>query len=390
MTSDASIADLETPTLLLDVEKLDRNIARLGDRLTTLGTTIRPHIKTVKSAEIWRRALGEPGRVTVSTLKEAEHAFANGVGDILYAVAVSPNKLARAIALKREGADLTLTVDTLEAADAVARAGAAAGVDLPAVVEIDCDNRRAGVAPASGAARAIAARLSASDGAAFRGLMTHAGGSYGCRSPGEIRAVAAAERASVVDTAAMLAEAGIVCEMISVGSTPTAFFGDNFDGVTEVRAGVYMTMDLVMAGLGVCRIADIALSVLASVIGRQPDRGEILIDAGWMALSRDRGTADQAIDQGYGLVCDHAGSPISVDGAIVSGGGQLIVTGANQEHGIVTRRDGGPIDPDAFPIGRMLRVLPNHACATAAQFGEYVALDAVRNAIGHWPRENGW
>ncbi len=385
MMSTEGLAGLETPALLLSLRRLDRNITRLNTYLSGKGAGLRPHIKTVKCADVWRRAFSENSddqSVTVSTLLEAEHAFAEGVKNILYAVAIAPNKLPRAIALHAKGADLTVTVDCLAAAKAVANAGAAAGVDLPTVIEIDSDNHRAGVKPGSEDARVIAQFLDQSRGALFRGLMTHAGGSYDCRSTAAITAIAEKERRAVVDTAAMLAEAGTPCEMTSIGSTPTALFGDRFDGVSEVRAGVYMTMDLVMAGLGVCAIDDIALSVLTSVIGHQPDRQQILIDAGWMAMSRDRGTSDHAIDQGYGLVCDERGAPLD--------GGAFIVSGANQEHGIVSRRDGGPIDIDQFPIGTLLRVLPNHACATAAQFGDYIVLDDDDRPVDRWARFNGW
>ena len=167
--------------------------------------------------------------------------------------------------------------------------------------------------------------------------------------------------------------------MTSVGSTPTATFADSFEGVSEVRTGVYVFHDLVMAGLGVCSVDDIAISVLASVIGHQREKNWLITDAGWMAMSRDRGTQKQSIDQGYGLVCDIHGRPID----------DLIVVDANQEHGIVARRGGGPIDFSRFPIGSRLRILPNHACATAAQFGEYHVLRDGR-PIETWERFGGW
>lgn len=361
---------LETPALLLSLPRLDRNLARMKARLDGFGVPLRPHIKTAKSAEVFRPALEGAVGVTVSTLAEAEYAYANGVADILYAVGMAPGKIARAKALREKGSALTVTVDSVEAARAVAQAG------LAAVIEIDSDDHRAGVKPASAEALDVARAL----GPSFRGLMTHAGGSYDCRSLEAIRAMAERERRAVVDTAAMLREAGFPSAIVSVGSTPTATFGDSFDGVSEVRAGVYMFMDLVMAGLGVCAVDDIAISVLASVIGHQKERGEALIDAGWMALSRDRGTAAQAVDQGYGLVCD-------IDGKSF---GDLIVTGANQEHGVVARRDGSPLDTARFPIGAMLRILPNHACATAAQFDAYDVIDASGAVIARWPRMRGW
>jgi len=148
-----------------------------------------------------------------------------------------------------------------------------------------------------------------------------------------------------------------------------------------VRAGVYVFFDLFMAGVGVCGIDEIALSVLTTVIGHQADKGWAIVDAGWMAMSRDRGTQNQAIDQGYGLVCDLGGVALN----------DYIMTGANQEHGIIGRRDGTP-DPGVsarFPIGSVLRVLPNHACATGAQYPEYHALRAD-GTLQVWPRFSGW
>jgi D-serine deaminase-like pyridoxal phosphate-dependent protein len=130
----------------------------------------------------------------------------------------------------------------------------------------------------------------------------------------------------------------------------------------------------------VCEIDDIAISVLTEVIGHRADDGRLLVDAGWMALSRDRGTAGQAVDQGYGLVCDEAGQ--ALDG--------VIVTGTNQEHGIIGKRDGSSLNLDHFPVGTRLRILPNHACATAAQHDGYWIVDSPDQARRWLPRCRGW
>ncbi|MBY0421117.1 MAG: alanine racemase [Parvularculaceae bacterium] len=376
MASDLSA--LPTPSLLLSLPRFDRNIARMNTALAAKGVRLRPHIKTVKSKEAYARASGVG--VCVSTLREAEYAFAHGARDILYAVGIAPNRLERAMALIAAGADLTLAVDSLEAAAAVAEAAGAKNLVAPVVVEIDADDHRAGVKPRSGQALEIAKFLEARPGSSFRGLMTHAGASYDTPGAAAIRAMAERERRAVVETAAMLSEAGISSKIVSAGSTPTALFGESAEGLTELRAGVFMTMDLVMAGLGVCAVDDVALSVLASVIGLQPERGQILIDAGWMALSRDRGTEGQAIDYGYGAVCDLAGVPIA----------DYCVVGANQEHGIVARRGGGPVDFSRFAIGTLVRVLPNHACATAAQHDRYDVVDQGDRVVAEWPRFGGW
>jgi D-serine deaminase-like pyridoxal phosphate-dependent protein len=188
------------------------------------------------------------------------------------------------------------------------------------------------------------------------------------------------ERALSVRAAERLRAAGLRCPVVSVGSTPTALSARALDGVTEVRCGVYVFFDLFMTNVGVCAIDDIALSVLTTVVGHQSEKGWIIVDAGWMAMSRDRGTARQRHDYGYGIVCDLEGHPLKEN---------LVMIAANQEHGILAATNGRPISlENRFPIGTRLRILPNHACATGAQFSEYHA--ATDNGIETWRRFNGW
>ncbi|MFN3797658.1 MAG: alanine racemase, partial [Sphingobium yanoikuyae] len=283
----SSLDSLPTPCLVLDADRMDRNIARLRAHLDGLGVGMRPHLKTAKSVEVAQRLMPTAqGPATVSTLQEARRFAAAGVRDILYAVGISPAKLPEILALRAQGVDLAIVLDSVEQAEAVAAASRAAGTAIPALIEIDCDGHRSGVQPGDAARlRAIGAALA--QGGALRGVMTHAGGSYGARGDAELRACADAERDAVVAAARTLKEAGHDCPVISVGSTPTAHHATDLSGVTEVRAGVFVFFDLVMAGIGICSVDDIALSVLATVIGHQRDKGWILVDAGWMAMSRD-------------------------------------------------------------------------------------------------------
>ena len=175
-----------------------------------------------------------------------------------------------------------------------------------------------------------------------------------------------------------LRAAGIACATVSVGSTPTALSAKHLEGVTEVRAGVYVFFDLVMANVGVCASNDVALSVLTSVIGHQPDKGWVIVDAGWMAMSRDRGTSKQTHDYGYGLACALDGTPLE----------GCALVGANQEHGILAVESRDDL-ATRFPIGVKLRILPNHACATGAQYPEYHALASDGSTVA-WPRFHGW
>ena len=112
---------LETPCLVLERGKLERNIARMREHLAGLKVALRPHVKTAKSFDVARLALaGQPGGITVSTLKEAEQFFASGVTDILYAVGITPNKLDHVAALRKKGADVTVILDNAESARMVA------------------------------------------------------------------------------------------------------------------------------------------------------------------------------------------------------------------------------------------------------------------------------
>jgi D-serine deaminase-like pyridoxal phosphate-dependent protein len=310
MDKSDQLAALPTPSLVLDEAKMLANVARLRGRLEALGAPLRPHLKTAKSVEVARRVLaGGDGPATVSTLKEAEVFAAAGVRDILYAVGIAPQKLERVLAIRRGGCDLSIVLDSADQARAVVEACKASGDAIPTLIEIDSDGHRSGLRPGDPAIVEIG-RILHEGGAALRGVLTHAGGSYDVPDDEAKAAFAEQERAAAVACAEALRAAGLPCPVISVGSSPTAHFARDLTGVTEVRAGVFVFFDLVMAGLGVCSLDDIAISVLTTVIGHQREKGWIIVDAGWMAMSRDRGTTGQAVDQGYGLVCDASGQPL--------------------------------------------------------------------------------
>jgi len=249
-------------------------------------------------------------------------------------------------------------------------------VPIEVLIEIDSDGHRAGVAPGDPLLVEIGERL----GQSLAGVMTHAGASYDCRSRREFEAMAEQERSLTVQAAERLPAAGLPCPIVSVGSTPSIHYARSLEGVTEARVGVYAFGDLVQSELGTCEIEDIAIGVLASVIGHNRQHGRVLVDAGFLALSRDRGTADLPVDWGYGAVCDPVG------GAIID---DVTLSSTNQEHGIITARS-GEIHFDRFPVGSRLRILPNHACATAAAYDRYFVTDGDERIVTVWDRVNGW
>ncbi len=378
----ATIGDLVTPALLLDRAKLERNTRRLASRAEELGVVLRPHMKTAKSIEVAKIVFPDgPGPITVSTIAEAEYFASHGYRDITYAVGLSPASALRALELcARTGAEVKLLLDSTEQADALAAVREASGVVPSVLIELDCDDHRGGLKPDDPLLIEVADRVVAA-GAALAGVLAHAGESYGLNSQEALVKAAENERQATVRAAEILRAHGHACPIVSVGSTPTSHFAENLDGITELRAGVYMFFDLVQHGVGVCTLDDLALSVLATVIGTKPEKGWVLVDAGWMALSRDRGTANQTVDQGYGVVCDESGRVLD----------DVIVAEASQEHGILKIRKGSGKAMPELPVGTKVRILPNHACAMASQHEIYGVVDgADPEILARWPRIRGW
>ena len=376
-----NILDLPTPALVLDRYRLEANAARMRARVAQLGVTLRPHVKTSKSIDVLRILSGGADTgITVSTLAEADYFFGHGISDILYAVGIAPVKLPHVAQLISAGCALRVILDSVEAADAVQAFTRAEGIAIEALIEVDTDGKRAGVAADDDLLVEIGRRLDSAGRSLLAGVITHAGGSYSARTLGEFEEIAERERAGAVRAAERLRGAGFDCEMVSVGSTPTVHYARNLDGVTEARVGVYAFGDLVQAELGTCAMDDIAVSVLASVIGHSRSHGRVLIDAGFLALSRDRGTADFAVDWGYGAVCD------ATTGELIA---NVRVESTNQEHGIITGLS-GDLDWSRFPIGGRVRILPNHACATAAAYDRYFVTEGGPRILDVWERVNGW
>jgi D-serine deaminase-like pyridoxal phosphate-dependent protein len=361
--------DLPTPCLVLDRPILDRNLRVMASALTRLGVPLRPHMKTAKSIDVARMALqGQPGGITVSTLAEAEYFLGHGIVDMLYAVGITPQKLDKVIALNRSGAQIVVITDDPMMADIIA----AQTTPPRTLIEVDSGEERGGVHPSSDRLLELAARL----GACLAGVMTHAGHSYGGRSVREMEQIAMAERDAIVRAANRLRDAGHAVAIVSAGSSPTARHAENFNGVTEIRAGVYMFGDLFQAEIETHGLDSIAVTVLTSVIGHRP--GRVLVDAGGLALSKDRSTEAAPLDYGFGLALDINGRPSF---------GYSIVRKAYQEHGVI---EYDPTQPIELPVGGKLRIAPNHVCMTAAAHDRYFVVDGEQEVKAIWYRVNGW
>ncbi len=382
MIADSSgLATLETPRLLLDRTRLERNARRMRERCSALGVLLRPHLKTAKSVEVALLAGGgTPGPVTVSTLAEAEYLATAGWRDILYATAMAPAKAARAARIQRDtGTTLRLVVDSVDAASMLAAQASEYGASFGCLIEVDCGEHRSGAEPASAELVAIGEAIAASAPALrLDGVMTHAGHSYALDDVAGLQAMAEAERAAAVSSAELLWSHGHDCPVVSVGSTPTILYADHLRGVTEARAGIYLFWDLAQLSRGMCVEADIAVSVLATVIGHQRRGPSLVLDAGALALSKDLGANRLMPDAHYGWVCD---------AETLQRLGTLSVETVHQEHGTVPVPDEGWFK--RLPMGSTVRILPNHACLTCAPYRSYdvVAGGAV---VDRWHRTGGW
>lgn len=375
------LSEILTPAAIIDLDRLERNCARMLARARQLGVTLRPHLKTTKSIEVARLAT-ENGRgpVTVSTLNEIAYFGQAGFTDITYAVGISAAKIPALAELQRGfGLTINILADTVAAVQAAATTAAEADAHFPIFIEIDCGGGRGGVAWDGLELPAIAAAIDASTHLSLAGVLTHAGHSYGAHDVAEIERIAEDERFAAVSAAGRLRDAGFTVPAVSVGSTPTATFARSLDGVTEMRPGVYTFFDLDQAMLGVCAIEDIAVSVLTTVIGQNPRSNRLLIDAGGLALSKDLSASNLDPRFGYGLVCPaNGGEPLA----------GLRVAEVHQEHGFVAATGG---DQGQIAIGTQLRILPNHACMTAAPYDRYYVVrgndDRVRAV---WDKASGW
>ena len=368
---------IKTPSLLLDIGRVRRNAERMSERVRKFGASLRPHVKTHKCVEVARiQTEGHAGGIAVSTLAEARAFNARGFRDIAYAVPVEPGKFEEAIELARLCERFALITDDAQTPPLLDEAARRGGVVLDLFLKVDCGYHRCGVEPDSPEALEIPRLISEARALRFAGILTHAGHSYHARSREELQAIARHERDLMTEFAARLRADGLEVHAVSVGSTPTMTHVEHLEGVDEARPGNYIFFDAFQATLGSCAFDDCALTVLASVVHRDRARRKVVLDAGAVALSKDRGPAEFDPACGFGRVLDLEGNGMG-----------LRVGSLSQEHGEVSVEDGRLLD--ALGVGARVRVLANHSCLTAAQHSHYHVLEGGR-VVDRWEVLRGW
>ena len=354
-----SLADLQTPIPVVDLDRLHANLARMAEYTRAHGLALRPHVKTHKAPRVAREqlALGAVG-VTCATPRECE-VMGAVAGDVLLGYPpVGAPRLARLMALP-EHVRLTVAVDSAESVEALAHAARAArggaGREVGVYVEMDVGMRRVGV-PGVDDAIALARLVRQRAPLRWDGVTFYPGH---VREPVEQQG-AALERLSRDLDAALLAfrAAGLEPRVVSGGSTPAAWRMHEVAAVTEVRPGTYVYNDRTTAAIGACAWDDCALTVLATVVSTAVP-GQAVVDAGTKALGREpvRG----AEGEGWGALLDRP---------------EVVVSRMSEEHGILdlSRTDWRP------RVGEQVRIVPNHVCIVVHLNDEIVGVVGDRVA----------
>jgi D-serine deaminase-like pyridoxal phosphate-dependent protein len=334
-----TVEDLPTPAILVDLDVLERNIARQAERARAAGVRLRPHAKTHKCPEIARLQLaaGAAG-ISLAKTSEAEVFAAEGFDDIFIAYpVVGAGKAERLLALS-DRLRLAVGTDSVEGARALGRVFHAAGKSLDVLLKIDVGYHRIGVLPEN--ASKIARALVDLPGISLRGVFTHEGQVYQAETPAAVAAIGMHEGETLVSTAAALKGAGLSVAEISVGSTPSARHAMQVSGVTECRPGNYVFHDASQVALGTCAPEDCAMTVLATVVS-VPASDRAVLDAGSKTLSSD---VLRPRPDGHGLLL----------------GTRSRLRSLSEEHGVLRVEDG-----DSFRVGERVRILPNHACVVS-------------------------
>jgi D-serine deaminase-like pyridoxal phosphate-dependent protein len=352
-----SLEDLDTPSVVVDLEVLEANVGRMAERAREASVRLRPHAKTHKIPELGRvqLAAGAAG-ITVAKVGEAEVFAAAGFEDIFLAYPVVGAGKGRRLLALSDRLRLAVGADSLEGAASVGSAFHEAGRRVDVLLKVDCGYHRVGAAPERAAE--TARRLAELPGIALRGVFTHAGHAYHAGTREEVESIARAEGDVLVSAAEAIRAEGLAVTEVSVGSTPTARAAMTVGGVTECRPGNYVYHDASQVSLGTCAIADCAMTVLATVVS-VPAADRAVLDCGSKTLSSD-------------ALRPHAGG----HGWIL--GRKSRLDKLSEEHGVVRVEPG-----ETFRVGERVRVLPNHACVVS-NLHDRVVLARGERVEGEW------
>ncbi len=334
------VSELETPAVIVDLDVMDQNLSRMGDYCREHQLLLRPHTKTHKIPELAKRQIesGATG-ITVAKLGEAEVMLNAGITDILIAYPIVGAGKARRLAKIAEQADITVSLDSEEAARAISAAVSQQGVKVSVLAELDVGFARCGVTNEI-ELLTLARKINSLPGLEFKGVMFFPG-HFGVVP--EERAAMRLQVNELLDRVLdVFAREGVPLAIVSGGSTPAAYEGSLFRGVNEVRPGTYIFNDRNTVGVSAATLNDCALSVVVTVVSTSVP-GRAVIDGGSKTFSSDRYQAGDG--SGFGLVKeDHAAE----------------IERLSEEHGHLNIQH----SERRYRVGDRLSVIPNHVCPT--------------------------
>lgn len=354
------ISNIDTPALLLDLDKMEANIKDIANFANEVKVAVRPHIKTHKSVRIASKQI-EAGAVgiTVAKVGEAEVMVNGGIDDILIAYPIVSKAKLKRISQLRERAKITLTIDSREQANILNRFFTNKE-PLHVWIKVNSGLNRVGVEPNEEVVE-LAAYISELPALHLNGIFTHAGHSYAASSVEQIEKIAHEEAEAVLKSATLCEDAGITITHRSIGSTPTFKIAGAVQGVTEIRPGNATFYDMVQVGLGVATKEQCALTVLSSVVSKKSNR--IVIDAGSKTLALDQGAHGNASITGHGFIKEFP---------------DLVIERLSEEHGVI------PIEGHTnVELNERITIIPNHACVVANLFDTYI-VHRSGEIIGNW------
>lgn len=347
-----SIQDLDTPSLLLDIDKLTENVQEMAVFAKEHGLQLRPHVKTHKSINIAKMQL-ELGAIGITTAKvaEAEVMAAAGIRDILIAYPISSKvKIQRVAALVKRPVDLKVAVDSIEQLRYLQECFEHEPFTLKVWMKVNSGLHRCGVEPGKEVLE-LAKAIQGFPALKLDGIFTHAGHSYAARSLEEVEKIGLYEGQAVAESAFACERIGIPIPVRSVGSTPTYQTAGKVEGINEIRPGNAVFFDAIQAGLGVTNLDRCALSVLASVVGVYHGK-RIVFDTGSKALCLDKGAHGNETVQGFGHIIGHP---------------ELLIERLSEEHGVSPWKE-----VTSLRLNDKVQIIPNHACTVANQFDRYL------------------
>lgn len=336
-----SLTEVDTPALLVELARLEKNIRRYADSAAKARVRLRPHIKTHKTLEIAKMQLqAGAGGITAAKLGEAEVFAEAGIEDIFVAYPIIGPEKARRAARLAQHCRLIVGVESEKGVQQLSEAASQIGSTLLVRVEIDSGLGRTGVGQE--AAGKLCRQVLDAPGLSLDGIFTFRGASFPEASSRDPQILGRLEGEMMVAIAEWLRRAGIPIQEISVGSTPTASSAAEVPGITEVRPGTYVFFDRMTTQVGTSTPDELALSILATVVSR-PAPELAIIDAGSKTFCGDVIPANVGLE-GYGATID---------------GQNGVVIRMNEEHGTVRLAPG--FSPE---IGDKLLFFPNHVCTT--------------------------